>query len=296
LIKNLILILLSLIIILSTYFFVYKKEQEQHLIVSEKLLDVEKIKSIKIASSYSEVQLELKDSTWWVLEPLNYLADGELVEKSLMSMSGLESLESFPLKEDRFGFNKPQAFIEFQYFDEQRLRFSVGSVQAPGQNLYVLNLDTKLVYVFHNIWGQFFYYPEKEFYQKNLPIVGNQVKKIQFLEKGHLIWAIQSLNKKEVQLNLKSKNFVINKSELIWFFNRIREFKLNQLSLNKKFEIKDLLTQMIVETEKGNIIFYFDEKSHKIMIPSLNAFALYDSYSLTSLSDELKKVAKFDKE
>lgn len=290
--KNLLLLLIF--IALGAYIYLQEKETKVVEEIRPPLISQEGLEKLSLVSEYGELTLEFKDGLWWMTSPHTYLANQEIVEKSLRVMSQSHPLNSFSLEEDRFGFNPGRAFFEFIYASSLRSRFIVGLEDAVEQRLYLLDKDSQVVHVMHNVWGQLLYYPLKEFLHQSLPIPGAVVKSVSLYLNDELKWSVKPKSVKEVEIKLGEKTLRVNKAKLLWFFKSLREFKLNELNFDS-FNNQKLAMSLLVESNKGNIRFLFDEESKKIIIPSLNVFAEYDPFSLKSLNDEIAKVVKSDK-
>ena len=254
----------------------------------------EQLHRIEVTTRDKSVMLEKKEDLWWVIKPHEYLADQEFVVKAVQIMSETPVVNQFKLEEDRFGFDKTEAFFNFHWIDGLNKRIIVGNEEATANHIYLLDNDSREVLVVHNVWSQLLYYPLERLFSSTLPITGTQVKTIHFSRSGQKLWQLSSGGKKIMNIEYMKEHFQSEKAQWLWFFKKIREFELKNLKFaaQRDFEVK---SELEIETEKGNIRFQFNHKGDKIFIPHLNVFADTDPYSLQSLSDEIDKVIRSDK-
>lgn len=278
------------------YFGIHQKELKEEggkkaLFFDEELLRLEKM---NLVTEEGDLILEKKDDQWWVIRPHKYLANQDYIEKTLKIMEGAQPASSFVFDEDRFGFKPGKAFYHFIYDDQRQRQLILGSQEGPDNSLYVLDMDQNRVFVVHNVWGQFLYYPIQHFYHQYLPIPGALVKKLSLVQNDKLIWKVEPSDGGKMQVEWEGQVHQTERAPWLWFFNKLREFPLENVqfdSAEKAFKGKVLN----IETNLGNIRFIFSEKGEEIYIPSLNVFAQVDPHSLISLGNEIKKVIKSDK-
>lgn len=291
-------LLFGTILILGSYvyFGIYlpdrKKETKKQ--AMNILPDDENLREIHISTPEKDVFLEKKDDVWWVIKPHEYLADQEFVVKAVQIMTEAPVVNQFLLEDDRFGFKEPEAFFHMTYDSGLNKRILVGKAKGAAQHIYLLDKDSNQVHVVHNVWAQLLYFPIDRFFAQTLPIVGTQVKTIQFGVGGNRVWKLTSGSERIMSIEYLGKLYESEKSQWLWFFKNIRDFELKDLKFGQSLNFK-VHSELEVETEKGNIRFQFNRKADKIFVPQLNVFADVDPYSLKSLSDELDKVINRDK-
>ena len=268
-----------------------RQESQRNLISKQ---DLRFLRSINILTSDAEISMELRDGLWFVTRPQEYPANQEYVVKSLQVMQEAFSEQTFKLDQDRYGFEPGRAFIHLIFDNGLQKRLKVGSVDGPANTLYVLDQDSKDIFVYHNVWGQFLYYPTSRFLNPYLPLPGQMVKNVT-LQQGHQIhWKVFPVQGNRLEIRLGEHSHFVEKAKALWFFKKIREFQLNNLKFETPSPFQSYW-QLYFETDKGNIRFDFDEKMEKIFISDFNVFAEVAPYSLKSLSYELEKVIQSDK-
>lgn len=293
-----ILALFILLILLGTYAWfgiiqVEKQVENDKVFLLPKNLS-DQLQSFKLVTSDFEIQVENKEGLWWVTEPVHYLANQEYIEKGLQIMADALARRDFELKEDHYGFRPGKAFILFHFKDGLNKRLKVATESGPGDTIYVLDQDLQRVFVVHNVWGQFLYYPITRFYHPFLPIAAKSVLSVKLLKQGQNYWGVEPRPDQTLKIDYLGQSYSIPKAQALWFYKKLREFPLQNFKFNTELTFKPYW-QLVVGTENGNIIFDFDEKAEKIYGQQANVFAEIEPYSLKSLEYEIQKVIKSDK-
>ncbi len=290
-------VLLILLLGLGSYswFFIVKPEREEST-KKVQLFDEQfpqDLIEFHLTTDEFEVQLEKRQGVWWVTSPREYLANQEYIEKSFRIMNDTVSNHHFPLQEDRFGLTPGKAFYRLRHSNGLETRIRVGGTEGPAETIYLLDQDSKEVFVVHNVWAQFLYYPIRQFYHPNLPIPGAIVKQMT-LRKGDLVeWKVEPADGGNVRFSWRNRSIEIPKANGLWFFKRVKEFGLQDLEFGEPKNFKPYW-RLSVESDKGNIIFQFNKSMEKVWVKKFNIFAQVNPYSLKSLGYEIEKVFKSD--
>lgn len=289
--------LLVLVVALGSYsfFVLYQADQKQSEnglrgILPEHVL----IDSLKITNEDKQISLSFEDGLWWVTHPHRYLADQDFVNKSLQIMHETPAMNQFELQEDHFGLSPGKAFIEIKYENSMNKRLVIGQQDGPGNSIYILDKDSQKVSVLHNIWGQLLYFPASRFYNQGLPIPDKSVKRVSLLRNQKVQWSLASVDNTLMELTYLGEVFCSRKAQWLWFFDKIKDFKIEDLSF-RSISDNSMPWTLSFDTSKGNIRFYFDEQASKIIIPRFNVIGKVAPGSLESLSQEIQKVIKSDK-
>lgn len=281
---------------LYAWFGIIKPEQElqkeTHQLLPENF--PETLEAFSLTTADIDVRIEKKLEVWWVTSPQEYLANQEFVEKSLRIMKESVSNNTFKLEKDTFGFNPGKGFLRFQFAEGFETRVKVGEVEGPADTLYLLDQDSEQVYVVHNVWGQFLYYPLKQFYHPYLPLPGAIVKDMTLLKKGQVEWRVEPEDAEHLRFLYRDRSLSLPKANALWFFRQVHEFPLENLEFQKQDGFRSFW-ELNVNTDQGNIIFEFDEAIEKIWVKRFNVFAQVKPYSLKSLGYEIEKVFESDK-
>ena len=338
---------------LYAYFQIHLKKQKNRT-QRTVLIESQKPVELNLTSRFSRVKLKLKDNLWFVTTSHSYPADQDFIERNLNLMKKAPILSTFPLPDtqklleqftgkekmekskktekthrrktkttkqvnevrgDPYGFNPPKAFMEIIYPDGLRKRLLMGKIVAPQNGLYILDKDAEQIFVVHNVFGQFFYYPSSMFLSKNLPIHGEKIKTIRLeksdsMEKQDLkvVWEVKNESQDYATVIYKGESKKIPKQKLLLFFKKIKNLQLT----DHKFKPMDLSTENLktksesshsfnkfpslsIETEKGLNRFNFDYEKGKFYSQSHAVSARFKLSSLREFSEEIKKLMKSEK-
>jgi hypothetical protein len=267
-----------------------QKDQQERLLAAD---FPEGLQSLHFTSDISEFHIEQREGVWWVVQPKEYLANQEFIEKSLQIMGDSESHHHFALKEDRYGLNPGRAFYRLRFGNGQEQRLKVGSQEGPADTLYVLDQDQEHIFVVHNIWGQFLYYPTKRLYTPNLPILGSTVKRLNLKKENEVVWSVEPVSATHLVFSWQGQRQEVPKAHGLWFFKKIREFPVPDIEFGNPTDFTPYWVLQI-ETDQGNIIFEFDEKMQTIRVPRFTIYGPVDPYSLKSLGEEVERVFSSD--
>ncbi len=248
---------------------------------------------LDLTTDLYEVRIEKRDGVWWVTQPQEYLANQEYIEKAFRIMDETTSSHHFTYEEDKFGLEPGKAFYGLQFADGLEKRVKVGTKEGPVETIYLLDKDSNEIFVVHNVWAQFLYYPLSQFYHPGLPIPGAIVKSLSLKNQTAVAWSVEPAQNNMVTFRLKDQSKDIHKANGLWFFKKVREFQLEDLKFGEPDSFKPHWF-LEIQTDKGNITFEFDEKMQKIRVPSFKIFAKVNPYSLKSLGYEIEKVFKSD--
>lgn len=291
--RLLILGLMALAVGSYAYFFILLPEKEKDSGANDQfMVSTEDIEKIQISTPESLIVLKKVGDLWFVEKPHSYLANQEMMDRTFQAMANSPVRESFPYDKKTFEFTTANSFY-FELNTGEVIRLAVGSMKAPQSMLYLLNMDSQIIYLVPNIWAQLLYYPKSSLYHPYLPIPGQQVMSLRYKKGGKIIWDVRSTGPKSVELQLAGKKHEVSKAKLLWFFKQLREFELE----GHQFGARDPSwnqSSLEVETDKGNIIFHFDLEKNQIFIPKASVIADYKGYALNSLTVELEKVVKND--
>ena len=297
--KILIFSVLVFSVVLYSYFQVYLKKQKSE---SEKpaLMEKKKMVGFHLTTASSEIEMKFEDGLWHLVQPHPYPADQNFVKQNLELMARAQILSTFTLQKDHFGLKPGKAFMELTYSDGLRRRLIIGKEKGSKGSLYIFDKDSKQVFLVHNVFGQFLYYPLPMFFSKNLPIPGKKIqslKKIQFLkpeQSPETLWEITTTSQTEALVQLGKQSKKIPKENLLSFFKKIKEFEIkdHQFEESKLFK---KTTSLIIKTEKTSITFDFDNQTNQVHSKTQNVFARFEPSSLKALDDELKKVMETKK-
>ncbi len=297
--KILIFSVLVFSVVFYAYFQVYLKKQKRE---SEKpvLIEKKKLVGLHLTTASSEIEIKLEDGLWYLIQPHFYPADQNFVKQNLELMTKAPILSTFTLRKDHFGLKPGKAFMEFVYSDSLRRRLIIGKKKGSKDSLYILDKDSKQVFLVHNIFGQFLYYPLSMFFHKNLPIPGKKIqslKKIQFLkpeQSSEILWKITTTGETEALVHLGEQSKKIPKEKLLSFFKKIKEFQIRNHQFEKPKSFKKT-TSLFVKTEETSITFDFDNQTGRVHSKTQNVFARFEPSFLKALDDELKKVMEDEK-
>ena len=326
--KILIFSVLVFLVSFYAYFHIYTKKQKdlpQKTILTENQNPVE----LNLISHFSKIKLKFKDNLWFVISPHSYPADQDFIERNLDIMKKTPILSSFKLEttavkqpkklqKDPYGFNPPKAFMEMTYQDGLRKKFLIGKTKAPHGSLYILDKETDQVFVVHSLFGQFFYYPPSMFLSKNLPLQGEEIKRIRLEKSGSMeqqalevVWEVKNENQDHATVIYRGKNKKIPKQELFPFFEKIKNFELTNHKFksepSEKSEIKsgsskkpetnhlsDKSLSLYIETEKGSNRFDFDYKRRKFYSQAHGVSARFKLPLLKELGEKIKRLMEED--
>lgn len=287
---------ITLYVLFVAYYQVYKKEQgvanrsyDQKFFFDYKTLD-----GMKITTPSESLTLKLRNGLWWVTDPIEYPADQAFIEKNLKIIDQTLVENVFKKNErDYYGFNPGQGSIEFSHSDAKTKRFILGEEEAPQNKLYLFSPQSEEVLVVHNLWGQFFYHSKDMFFTKGLPIDGLQVKSVDFYANQQKIWQVKASTSNLVEILFESQKKSMRKAQLMWFFKKMSELSLSDLSPFHEVVVQGRQT-LSIETENGSTDYIFDEEHGEVYIPKKKLRARYERSDLTSLLNELKKVVQGD--
>lgn len=252
------------------------------------------ISMLHIVGEHLNLKIEKKQNLWWVIEPEIYLADQDFVENNLQHMFGNKPLQSFILEEDYYELKPGRALIDITYLDTRRQRLIVGTTDSTGQFVYVLDSDINRVFVVHNVWAQFLYYTASEYFHKSLPIIGQEVLDIELFEQSKSLFKISSKNKSSAEIFWNNKKQIIEKKTLAPFFHLLAQSPLKPMDWKAEAP-PSYSYELLVNTEKGNIRFFWLKNSGPIYIPEFKVFAKPESLSIDLLQETLKKVLNHGK-
>ncbi len=254
---------------------------------------LDRIQSLELTTDSFKVKIEKRQDVWWVTSPQEYLGNQEYIEKTLKIMQETESHHHFPLDEDRFEFEPGKAFFRLQFNNGLEKRVRVGSKEGPAETIYLLDFDSREVFVVHNVWAQFLYYPLHQFYHPALPIPGAMVRQMSLFKNEDKQWSVEPVNETHVAFTLNGKRVEIPKANGLWFFKKVREFPLENIEFGEPAGFNPFW-RLNIQTNEGNISFEFDETMEKINVPRFKVFAQSKPYSLKSLGYEIEEVFKSD--
>jgi len=287
---------ITLYVLFVAYYQIYKKEQgvanrkyDQKFFFDDKTLE-----SLKITTPTESLTLRLRNGQWWVIEPIEYPADQEFIEKNLRIIDQTLVENIFKKNErDYYGFDPGLGKIEFSHSDGKTRSFILGREEAPQNRIYLFHPETKEILVVHNLWGQFFYHTKDMFFSKGLPIDGLQVKAVDFYLDQQKIWHVKASTSDLVEVLFDTQKKSLKKATLMWFFKQISEFTLKNLSALDDMIVAGQYT-LRIETENGSTDYVFDEKLGEVHIPQKKLRARYNKSDLSALRNELKKVVEGD--
>ena len=131
----------------------------------------------------------------------------------------------FQLKEDRYGFSKPEAILRLSYESGEKKKLILGSVKAPGNKLYILNEKSQTVFVVNNVWGQFFYKSLKEYMVQDFYIKYRDINRAGFKGRQDQGWEVLETDGQWV-FTENSKASAPFKSPIGGLFGALRKVKV----------------------------------------------------------------------